>query len=70
MPRRRSNKGTRPVITGEDPLGPEVGRMRMVIAMVVQKAVQAIFKTNTYSFSNKYFLQMKGGPTGCAAPAA
>ena len=31
--------------------------------MVVQKAVLAVYKTNTYSFSKKYFLQMKGGPT-------
>ena len=81
LPRRRSNKGTRPGITGEDPLGPETGSQdqwkfpslrngltevekRMVVAMVVQKAVLAIFKTHTYSFSKKYFLQMKGGPIG------
>ena len=36
----------------------------MVIATVMQKNVLALFKTHTYSFSQKYFLQMKGGPIG------
>ena len=79
LPRRRSNQGTRPGITGEDPLGPEVGSQeqwkfpflqngltelekKMVVATVMQKNVLALFKTHTYSFSNKYFLQLKGGP--------
>ena len=81
LPRRRSNQGTRPGITGEDPMGPEVGSQeqwkfpslpngltelekKMVVATVMQKNVLALFKTHTYSFSNKYFLQMKGGPIG------
>ena len=37
---------------------------KMVVATVVQKNVLALFKTHTYSFSNKYFLQLKGGPIG------
>ena len=81
LPRRSPNKGARPGITGEDPLGPETGSQdqwkfpslknglvevekRMLIAMVVQKAIMAIFKTHTYLFFNKYFLQMEGGPIG------
>ena len=34
------------------------------MATVMQKNILALFKTHTYSFGNKYFLQMKGGPIG------
>ena len=36
----------------------------MIIAMVAQKSVLAIFKTHTYWFANKFFLQRRGGPIG------
>ena len=81
LPIRRSKNGTRPGITGEDPMGPEVGSQdqwkfpplpngltslekKMVLATVMQKNVLALFKTHTYSFSGKFFLQIKGGPIG------
>ena len=37
---------------------------KMIIAMVAQKSVLAIFKTHTYWFANKFFLQRRGGPIG------
>ena len=81
LPRRRYNHGSRPGITGEDPLGPDTGSQdqwkfppmkngltelekRVVIATVMQKSVLAIFKTHTYQFDSKYYLQKKGGPIG------
>ena len=36
----------------------------MILAESVRKAVLAIFKTHTYRFENKFFLQRKGGPIG------
>ena len=81
LPRRRFVPGTRPGITGEDPLGRESGgqdqlefpplkngltelEKRLVMAKVMKTAVLALFKTHTYSFGEKFFLQMKGGPIG------
>ena len=37
---------------------------RLVMAKVMKTAVLALFKTHTYSFGEKFFLQMKGGPIG------
>ena len=37
---------------------------RMIVAQVIQKSVLAIFKTHTYTFAKKYFLQKRGGPIG------
>ena len=82
LPTRRSVNGTRPGITGEDPLGKESGSQdqweykdlgsnglttkekQLVMAKVMKTAVLAIFKTHTYSFNQKYFLQKNGGPIG------
>ena len=36
----------------------------MIVAETVRKAVLAIFKTHTYRFENKFFLQREGGPIG------
>ena len=36
----------------------------MIVAKTLHSAVLAIFKTHTYSFSNKFFLQRVGGPIG------
>ena len=36
----------------------------MIVAQVAQKSVLAIFKTHTYRFASKFYLQRKGGPIG------
>ena len=82
LPVRRYVHGSRPGVTGEDPLGPDSGSQdqwefpsvgkngltklekRLVIAQVAQKSVLALFKTHTYRFANKFFLQKRGGPIG------
>ena len=82
LPIRRYTNGTRPGISGEDPLGPDVGSQdqwkfpnlkrnplskqekRMIVAEVARKSVLGVFKTHTYRFANKFFLQRKGGPIG------
>ena len=74
LPVRRYKNGTRPGISGEDPLGPDVGSQeqwkfpdlrrkpitteekRMIVAETVRKSVLAIFKTHTYWFEKKFFL--------------
>ena len=37
---------------------------KLVLAKVMKTAVFAIFKTQTYSFGTKFYLQAKGGPIG------
>ena len=37
---------------------------RMILAEVMKKAVLAIFKTHTFKFARKYYLQRRGGPIG------
>jgi hypothetical protein len=37
---------------------------KMIVAKTLHSAVLAIFKTHTYSFNNKFFLQRVGGPIG------
>ena len=37
---------------------------RLVIAKVLKTSILAMFKTHTYSFGGKYYLQVKGGPIG------
>ena len=82
LPIRRSVNGTRPGITGEDPLSKDSGSQeqwefknlgsngltkkekRLVMAKVLKTAVLAIFRTHTYSFNKKFYLQVKGGPIG------
>ena len=81
LPKRRGKTGTRPGITGEDPMGPESGgqdqwkfpqlrypitekEKKTIIAKTLHTAVLAIFKTHTYSFANRFFLQRVGGQIG------
>ena len=79
LPIRRSVNGTRPGITGEDPLSKDSGSQeqwefknlgsngltkkekRLVMAKVLKTAVLAIFRTHTYSFNKKFYLQVNGG---------
>ena len=74
--------GTRPGITGEDPLSKDTGNQdqweypnlgsngltlkekQLVMANVMKTAVLAIFKCHTYSFDQKFYLQLRGGPIG------
>ena len=77
MPRRRFVPGSRPGITGEDPMSRDMGdqeqwcfpalgnglteqEKRLVMAKVMRTAVLAIFKTHTYHFGEKYYLQELG----------
>ena len=39
-------------------------KKRQVLAKVMKTAVLAIFKTHTYSFAARFYLQTKGGPIG------
>ena len=80
LQRRRHNNGVRPGVTGEDPMGPEVGNQdqwayppnvklttrekRMVVATVMKIAVLVLFRTHVYEFGGKFYLQRKGGPIG------
>jgi hypothetical protein len=80
LPIRRHDNGTRPGITGEDPIGPHPGdqnqwsfppnvrlttrEKRMIIATVMKIAVLVLFRTHVYEFGGKFFLQRKGGPIG------
>ena len=87
LPKRRHVNGTRPGITGEDPLSKEQNSQdqwefphipngltkkekRLLVAKVMKTAVLAIFKTHTYSFNKKFFLQAKGGPIGLRSTCA
>ena len=73
--------GSRPGITGEDPMSRDTGdqeqwcfpalgngltelEKRLVMAKVMRTAVLTIFKTHTYHFGEKYYLQEEGGPIG------
>ena len=40
---------------------------RLVVAKVMKTAILAIFKTHTYSVSQKFYLQAAGGPIGLRA---
>ena len=37
---------------------------KMVVVQVAKKSVLAVFKTHTYRFANKFFLQKRGLPIG------
>ena len=79
LPVRRYVKGTRPGITGSGPMGAEIGdqeqwkfprvsltdmEKKLIIATVMRIAVLTLFRTHTYSFGGKFFLQKAGGPIG------
>ena len=87
LPKRRYVNGTRPGITGEDPMSKEQNSQdqwefpnipngltkeekKLLLAKVMKTAVLAIFKTHTYSFNQKFYLQAKGGPIGLRSTCA
>ena len=85
LPIRRGRTGTRPGVTGEDPLGRERGgqdqwRMprvkltdlekRKIVAAVIRIGVVAMFNTHVYTFAGKYFVQQQGGPIGLRSTCA
>ena len=84
LPRRRCVTGTRPGITGEDPLSKDTGNQdqwefpnldngltkkekQLVKAKVMKTVVLTIFKTHTYSFDQRFYLQQEGGPIGLSS---
>ena len=79
LPIRRHQSGTRPAVTGADPVGgtnvdqnqwefPEVEltkqEKRIIVARVMYTAVMALFSQHTNTFGGKYYLQKQGGPIG------
>ena len=85
LPRRRGKTGTRPGVTGEDPLGRERGgqdqwimprvkltdlEKRKIVATVIRIGVVTMFNTHLYTFAGKYFLQKQGGPIGLRSTCA
>ena len=85
LPWRRHVNGTRPGITGEGPMGAEVGdqeqwvfpkveltdrEKRLIIATVMKIAVLVLFKSHVYTFGGKFYLQKHGGPIGLRSTCA
>ena len=79
LPKRRFVNGSRPGVTGSGPMGAEAGdqeqwkfpsvkltklEKRLIVATVMRIAVLTLFRTHTYSFGNKFYQQMEGGPIG------
>ena len=85
LPRRRHTNGTRPGVTGDDPMGPESGgqdqwkfrkgvklsdrEKRMVVATIMKIAVLVLFRTHIYEFGGKFYLQKRGVPLDSAQHA-
>ena len=85
LPSRRYVKGTRPGITGAGPMGAETGDQEqwkfprvtltkkekvLIVATVMRIAVLTLFRTHTYGFGGKVFLQKAGGPIGLRSTCA
>ena len=86
LPRRRSNKGTRPGVRGTGPSGPTRGdqeqwrwrpnlklkeaEKREILARVIQIAVNVMFRTHVYTFGGQTYRQTSGGPIGLRSTCA
>ena len=85
LPWRNKKTGTRPIITGPAPMGPEAGEeeqwcfprvsltkveRRKLVAEVMRIAVETVFATHLYQFGGRYFHQADGGPIGLRATGA
>ena len=86
LPRRRSNKGTRPGVRGTGPSGPTRGdqeqwrwrpnlklreaEKKEIIARVIQIAVEVMFRTHVYTFGGNTYRQTSGGPIGLRSTCA
>ena len=85
LPSRSKKQGSRPTITGEDPMGPSVNsekqwdfpnveisekEKRMIVGEIMRMAVEILFKTHCYSFKGSVFRQVDGGPIGLRATCA
>ena len=72
LPSRSKKQGSRPTITGEDPMGPSVNsekqwdfpnveiserEKRMIVGEIMRMAVEILFKTHCYSFKGSVFRQ-------------
>ena len=85
LPVRRGKTGTRPGVTGEDPLGPNRGRTeqwklpkvtlteldkRRIVATIIKIGVMTMFNSHVYTFGGRCYLQSKGGPIGLRSTCA
>ena len=79
LPTRSKNKGVRPGDTGTGPTRAVAGEevqwsfpnieltdreKRLIVAKVMHTAVLTLFRTHTYNFGGKFYLQQQGGPIG------
>ena len=79
LPWRKSNKGTRPGLTGVGPLGAESDdekqwkfpgveltaiEKKMIMSEVLRLSIELMFSTHIYSFGGKSYKQREGGPMG------
>ena len=86
LPKRRSNKGTRPGVRGTGPSGPSTGdqeqwrwnpnlklkeaEKREIVARVIQIAVSVMLRTHVYTFGGQLYRQTSGGPIGLRSTCA
>ena len=85
LPVRRFNKGTRPGMTEQDPMGPNSGgeeqwvfpkvsltdqEKSMIVATVAEIGVRVMFRTHVYQFGGKLYHQLTGGPIGLRSTCA
>jgi hypothetical protein len=85
LPWRRSNKGTRPGLTGVGPLGAEADdekqwkfpgveltaiEKKMIMSEVLRLSIELMFSTHIYSFGGKSYKQREGGPIGLRSTCA
>ena len=85
LPSRRFVNGARPGVTGAGPMGSEMGdqeqwkfprvtlskrEKRLMVATVMRIAVLTLFRTHTYTFGGRYYLQKAGGPIGLRSTCA
>ena len=77
VPWRRFVNGTRHGVTGAGSMGAEMGdqwkftrvtltqrEKRLIVTTVMRIAVLTLFRTHTYTFGGRYYLQKAGGPIG------
>ena len=85
LPIRRSTRGTKPGMTGQGPLGADVGdekqwvfpkveitklEKKLIISEVLRLGVETMFDTHMYTFGGRIFKQSEGGPIGLRSTCA
>ena len=85
LPTRRSFRGTKPGMTGQGPLGAEIGdekqwrfpkveiteqEQKLIMSEVLKLAVETMYDTHMYSFGGTVYKQTEGGPIGLRSTCA